>query len=157
MRRIGQRLALAVAGVVLLWAAPAPAQGVGNSYRYPTPALSPWFNLYNKQGGPVDNYNMYVQPDIQLRNTLQAQQLYNQRQTANATVLDHQVSQLEQNRQTVQATGAPSGYLNHGRYFGVTSVEGQRSFGTVTGPRTSRPAAAGSARGNFPQAAAIAH
>ena len=156
MRRIGQRLALAVGSAVLLWAVPAPAQGIGNSYRYPTPALSPWFNLYNRQGGPVDNYNMFVQPDIQLRNTLQAQQFYNQRQAANATVLDHQVSQLEQNRLGVQATGAPSGFQNQGRYFGVTSVDGQRSFGTVTGPRSGHPAA-GSARGNFPQAAAIAH
>ena len=141
MRRIGPNLALAVAAVVMLWAGPALAQGIGSSYRYPTPALSPWFNLYNKQGGPVDNYNMYVAPDLQLRSTLQAQQLYNQRQAADATVLDRQVSQLEQNRLGVQPTGASLRLLEPGallrRHVGGRTT--QLWYGDRAPNRTSRP------------------
>jgi hypothetical protein len=135
-------LALAIVGVAILTAVPTYAQGFAPSNRYPTPALSPWFNLYNKQGGPVDNYNMYVRPDMQLRNTLQTQQLDIQRQSAGTSRLGEPVSQLEANRATIQPAGAPAGFLNHGRFFGVTST-----IGTGIGGPTSRGHAAAGGRG----------
>ena len=89
--------------------------------------MSPWFNLYNKQGGPVDNYNMYVRPEFQLRNTLQTQQSNIQQQAAGSSALGQQVSQLEADRQAIQPTGAPAGFMNHGRFFGVQATTGQVS------------------------------
>ena len=59
--------ALASAAAIPLFAQPGGYQ--------PAPPLSPWLNLYRKQGGPVDNYHMYVQPQLQLQDTLHAQQM----------------------------------------------------------------------------------
>ncbi len=33
--------------------------------------FSPWLNLYQRKGGPIDNYNMFVQPALQQQNALQ--------------------------------------------------------------------------------------
>ncbi len=143
MQAIKYVLKFAIASLVAFLAVPCAAQGIAPLTRYPTPALSPWFNLYNRQGGPVDNYNMFVQPEVQLRNTLQRQQFYNQRQTAASTTLGQQVSQLEEDRLGVQPTGAPSGFMNAGRYFGVTSVGGQGSFNTSIGRGTAHTSPAG--------------
>ena len=48
-------------------------------------------NLYQKQGGPVDNYHMYIQPQLQLRGTLQQQDANIQRQGVDASALRHHV------------------------------------------------------------------
>ena len=56
-------------------ALPLRAQLGGVSGYQPASPLSPWLNLYQKQGGPVDNYHMYVQPQLQFRDTLQSQQM----------------------------------------------------------------------------------
>ena len=62
------------------------------------PALSPWLNLYQRQGGPVDNYHMYVQPNLQLQNTLQNQQMGIQRNTATLNAMgDREMTQAEAN------------------------------------------------------------
>jgi hypothetical protein len=151
MRRFGTELALTLAGVAMLLAAPAYAQGPAP--RYPTPALSPWFNLYNKQGGPVDNYNMYVRPEVQLRNTLQTQQTDIQRQAVGATNLGQQVSQLEENRRAVQPTGAPTGFMNYGRFFGVQATTGQG----FAGSGSARPLPANAGRRNWSLPPANAH
>jgi hypothetical protein len=132
MLRLGNKLALAVAGVVMLSAAQAFAQGFAGPSPYPTPALSPWFNLYNKQGGPLDNYNMFVRPNVQLRNTLQTQQFDIQQQAVGTMGLGQQMMQSEAARQAVAPTGAPAGFMNYGRFFGVQSTTGQGVAGLGT-------------------------
>jgi hypothetical protein len=105
-------------------------QGVGTPYRSPNPPLSPWLNLYQKKGGPVDNYHMYVQPDLQLRDTLQQQQSDIQRQTSNLTTLGHQVTQMQQERtRLVAPTGQGGGFMNHGHYFSAQSAAAQGGQG----------------------------
>ena len=135
MRRFGNKLALAIASGLLILSA---AQAFGQTpYRYPTPALSPWFNLYNKQSGPIDNYNMYVRPDIQLRNTLQTQQYDIQQQAVGTTNLGQQFSQYQYNesRRLVAPTGGPAGFMNQGHFFGTLGSNGQ---GGVVGLGTTR-------------------
>ena len=58
----------------------------------PYPILSPWLNLEQKQGGPVDNYHMYVQPQLQLQSTLQAQQYNIARNSATVDALGDSVT-----------------------------------------------------------------
>jgi hypothetical protein len=102
---------LLAAGLALLWALPGYAQGIGTPYGLPnSPAMSPWLNLYQRQGGPLDPYHMFVQPQMQLRDTLQQQQANLQRQTAGLSALGQTVTQIS-------PTGVGAGFMNHGRYF----------------------------------------
>jgi hypothetical protein len=109
------------AGLLPLSALPAYAQGVGTPYGSPNPALSPWLNLYQKQGGPLDPYHMFVQPQVQLRDTVQQQQANLQRQTAGLSALGDYVTQMadDRNHQKIAPTGVGAGFMTHGRYFGV--------------------------------------
>jgi hypothetical protein len=66
---------------------------------------------------------------MQLRNAGQTQQFDIQRQVAGATDLGQQVSQLEANRRAVRPTGAPAGFMNYGRFFGVQAMTRQGAAG----------------------------
>ena len=126
-------LALALSGAL-------PAPGQAPMARYPTPALSPWFDLYQKRAGPVDNYNMYVRPEFQLRNTLQTQQANIQSQGTTITGQSEQLTQMEADRRGVAPTGTPTGFLNQGRYFGLTNSLGQMgATSAVSHPPTRAP------------------
>jgi hypothetical protein len=138
MGRNRVRLALAVLPATLLAtlsAAPGFAQAPAS--RYPTPTLSPWFDLYQKHAGPIDNYNMFVRPEMQLRNTLRNQQSEIQFQTTAVTNQAQQISQMEENRRGVAPTGTAAGFMNYGRYFGVSASTGQGASGN-TGRAPSR-------------------
>lgn len=143
MQRCLPKLAiLAVLGVIV---AADQARAQSPYSPYPTPAMSPWFNLYNKQGGPIDNYNLFVRPEMQLRNTLQTQQFDIQQQAAGTTSLNQQMTQFEENRRGVAPTGAPVGFMNYGRYFGVQSTMGQG----VSGQGANRGLRSNQARQNW--------
>ena len=117
-----------------------PASAQTPMARYPTPALSPWFDLYQKRAGPVDNYNMYVRPEFQLRNTLQTQQANIQTQGTAITGQSEQLTQMEADRRGVAPTGTPTGFLNQGRYFGLTNSLGQMgATSAVSHPPTRAP------------------
>jgi hypothetical protein len=107
--------------------------------RYPTPALSPWFDLYQKKAGPIDNYNMYVRPEMQLRNTLQNQQSNIQSQGTAITSQSEQLTQMEADRRGIAPTGTPTGFLNQGRYFGLTNSLGQMGAGAISRPPAKQP------------------
>ena len=130
-------VAAAVATVTALGAvrgyAQAPAQ------RYPTPALSPWFDLYQKHAGPLDNYNMFVRPEMQLRNTLQNQQTNIQSQGTALTDQGQQLTQLEENRRGVARTGIATGFMNHARYFGLANSLGQTGLPVAVSRPPARP------------------
>jgi hypothetical protein len=82
------------------------------------PPLSPWLNLYQRQGGPVDNYHMYVQPNLQLQDTLQAQQMGIQRNTIGLNAMgNREMTQTEAYMLGPQPTGGVATFLNHGVYF----------------------------------------
>ena len=116
---------------VALTALPAFAQVGGPIAGGP---LSPWLNLYNRSPGPVDNYHMYVQPALQLQNTIQAQQMGIRRNAeAMSSVSDQFTSQADAYYATASPTGNGAGFMNQGRYF---NNSGQGSAGVFGMPGT---------------------
>jgi hypothetical protein len=145
MRRVRVIRVVLMAGMLLPLARPASAQVRAPGYGPATPTLSPWLNLYQKQAGPVDNYHMFVQPQIQLQNTLRQQELTNQRQTAGMTSLGQQMTQMEQDRQApVHPTGTGSVYMSYLHYYPALGGTGHGTH-LRTGQRTwtPKPAATG--------------
>ena len=128
-------IVMAAAAGAALWPSSSYAQAPAE--RYPTPALSPWFDLYQRHAGPIDNYNMFVRPETQLRNTLQNQQNNIQSQGASLTNQGQQLTQLEQNRRGVAPTGTPTGFMNQARYFNSLGETGLAS--TVSRPPARTP------------------
>jgi hypothetical protein len=103
-------------------ALPVHGQGVGGVPTPGGPRLSPWLNLYQRQGGPVDNYHMYVQPAQELRNTLQMQQMGIQHNATGVSAVGEQlVSASESYYAPASPTGNGAGFMNYGRYFSNTS------------------------------------
>ena len=51
---------IAVLGVCTTSAPPLFAQGVGAIPSYGPPPFSPWLNLYQRQGGPLDPYHTFA-------------------------------------------------------------------------------------------------
>ena len=111
---------LAVAWIA--WAASCgQAQAQLPSYSPLTPPLSPWLYMYPKTGGPVDNYHMFVQPRVQLQDTIQQQQadMANIQQQGLATgTIGEQVSQIQRERhRLVSPTGTGSVFMHYSHYF----------------------------------------
>ena len=128
MSRSSILMAAGILGLSLAWAAPVRCQvGPGRSYDSP-PAFSPWFNLYQKQGGPLDTYHMFVQPEVQLRNTLQWQQAGIQRNYAS---FNYVMSQAEVANAPPQPTGAGSTFMNHGNFFNTYRTTAGGTTGTM--------------------------
>jgi hypothetical protein len=80
--------------------------------------VSPWMNLYQRHGGPLDNYHMFVQPAEQQQNAFQNLQ-YGVQHNANSlnSVADQFTSQSQAYFATGSPTGVSAGFMNHGRYF----------------------------------------
>ena len=94
------------------------------------PPLSPWLNLYQRNAGPVDNYHMYVQPALQLQNTLQGQQMGINRNAAGVSAASEQfTSQADAYFATSNPTGNGATFMNQGRYFGNNGMGGGGVFG----------------------------
>jgi len=122
-----------------------PAFGQVGVVPYPGgPPLSPWLNLYNRSAGPVDNYHMYVQPALQLQNTLQNQQYGIQR---NAQGLNNVSEQFTSQADAYYATGSPTGnaagFMNQGRMFNNAGMGGSGVFGMPGTGGMGRPGGVG--------------
>jgi hypothetical protein len=107
----------------------------------PSPALSPWLGLYQRQGGPVDNYHMYVQPQLQLGSALQSQQMGIQGNTAAVNAMgDRFVSQSEAAYAAPIPTGVAASFFTQGAYFN-TYRGGMGAVGGTPGtaPGLNRP------------------
>ena len=132
--------AFAVFGVTVASALTLQAQVGGIPSPYGPPPLSPWLNLYQRQGGPVDNYHMFVQPSVQLRDSLQTQQAGIQRNAAGMAVMGERFqSQMDAANASPDPTGAATGFLNQGVYFnnfrgvGVGATASGSTFGGTSG------------------------
>ena len=132
--------AIAILGFSSAVPLPLFAQGVGGiPSSYGGTPLSPWLNLYQKQGGPVDNYHMFVQPDLQLRNTLQSQHLGIQRNAAAVgAVVNSLTTQAEAFNAAAEPTGSGASFLNHGAYFNTYHGTGLGAPGGRAGVSSSR-------------------
>jgi len=144
-------LVIAVFGLFATSALPLLAQVGGIPNPYGPPPLSPWLNLYQKQGGPVDNYHMFVQPSLQLNNALNTQQADIQRNTAGlGTMSDRVMGEMEMMRAAPSQTGVGAGFMNHRVYFNtyrMTGVGGSEFGTTNRGNYGSSAMNAGNTRG----------
>jgi hypothetical protein len=109
------RQLIGVLAALGVWAAAGPALGQG-LYRPATPTLSPWFDLYNRNTGPLDNYHQFVRPEINLRSTLKQTDARLHLQGAGLQALGAEVAQGTQ-QQGVRPTGAASVFMNYSHYY----------------------------------------
>ncbi len=136
MLRLPILLAVAILGFASTSALPLFAQVGGIPQYYGGSPLSPWLNLESRGGATMDNYHYFVQPNLQLSNTLQAQQMGIQHNanTVNA-VGEAIVSQRAASNAQPLPTGQAAGFMNYRGYFNnMGSVGG---FGGGGGAGTS--------------------
>jgi hypothetical protein len=79
-------------------------------------AVSPWMSMFQRNPGPLDNYHSYVQPQIQLQNTLGQQNAALQQQSTRLQSLGQQLSESEQEG-PIHPTGAGSVFMNYSHYY----------------------------------------
>jgi hypothetical protein len=89
------------------------------------PAMSPWFNLFNKNPGPLGNYQSYVRPQIDLQNAFQQQNnsilqqgISIQQGNSRLNLLESQVGQLQRGGGMLPPTGHAAGFMNYSHYYG---------------------------------------
>jgi hypothetical protein len=141
MRRLWLTRAVLICGAAFSAAPSAEAQQRYTPYQPSTPTISPWMNLYQRNPGPLDNYNTYVRPQIQLRDTLQQQDARIQRQGNSIHLLGQEVTEIQQ-EPTVRPTGSGAGYMNYSHYYPSLGAGGQtpRAAAGSRAARTPPPA-----------------
>jgi len=91
----------------------------------PPARLSPWLNLNRNDGGILDNYHTFVQPEIQLRKTLTQQKHQLQQQGTSIRALGQQMTDFKR-ESTARPTGTGSVFMNYSHYFAVPRRSGSR-------------------------------
>ncbi|MGA2034786.1 MAG: hypothetical protein ABSG68_21260, partial [Thermoguttaceae bacterium] len=122
---------------------PAAAQDFVPSYRPASPTLSPWLNLYqrNGAGGPLDPYHQFVRPELNLRDAIRQQGLINQRQNADVSALGQQMTQMEEDELApIQPTGTGSVFMYYSHYYFTPGAASNISHAPLK--TTARPARA---------------
>jgi hypothetical protein len=100
---------------LVITALPALAQ---NSYTPQRPVLSPWLQLGQSNSGPLDNYHTYVQPQLQLYDTLRQQSTEIERQKIGLQNLSYEVSSPLGKQAAMVPTGQGGTFMNLGHYYG---------------------------------------
>jgi hypothetical protein len=108
-------------GILLLAATSSYAQVLAPGNR---PPFSPWFGLYQRNGGPLDNYHTFVQPRIELDNTLQRQQAAIHRNYEGVASLGREFSQIGEQGQ-VHPTGTGSVFMDYSHYYPALGGSGR--------------------------------
>ena len=116
MRRLAIALAFSVSLAALAEPSPA-ATPSGKYYRPPTPTFSPWFDMFERNTGPLDNYHSFVRPTQRLYGTLQNQGTGLQRQDTGMRSLGRQVQQQQSRQPNVRPTGTGSTFMNLSHYY----------------------------------------
>jgi hypothetical protein len=116
---------LSTAAALALVGQAAQAQDLYN----PAPVMSPWFNLFNKNPGPLGNYQSYVRPQLQLQNTIQQQNngmfqqgVDIQQGNARLNLLGNQVGQLQRGGGLLPPTGHAAGFMYYSHYYGYQTT-----------------------------------
>ena len=116
MKRLHLVLLVATASV-LWWSVPsAHAQRPSRSPFRTRPALSPWFDLYRSDPGPLGNYHSYVRPRMELQETLDQQRAGLRQQGARINSLGRQMSAMQQ-AYPIRPTGTASSFMNYSHYY----------------------------------------
>jgi len=128
---------LLLAGALLTSARAASAQGPESRYRPSRPTLSPWFDLYQRNSGPLDNYHQFVRPQIELQDTLTQQNAAIQRGSAGLRSLRSEVTDLQQEG-NVRPTGTGSVFMDYSHFYPSKQSAG-RTAGAAGRQRTWKP------------------
>ncbi len=135
-------LPIAVLAVAWVFATAAPAafgqSPLSGNYQPPQPIFSPWLNLYQHNTGALDNYHTYVQPEMQLRDTLQQQGASLQRQNTRLSLFEEQVSDLEK-ASGMHPTGVGSVYMSYSHFYPTLERRASGNAGTPFPARPRRP------------------
>jgi hypothetical protein len=126
-RPAAQYLTLTI-GILLFAGTSSHAQVLAPGNR---PIFSPWFGLYQRNGGPLDNYHTFVQPQIELSNTLQRHHVAIQRNNEGIVALGRGMSQFEE-QGTVHPTGTGSVFMDYSHYYPSLGGSGRPSPITVS-------------------------
>ncbi len=131
MKRVPLIGCLTTAAALVLAGQAAQAQ----VYYGPSPVMSPWFNLFNKNPGPLGNYQSYVRPQLELQNAFQQQNnnilqqgIAIQQGNSRLNLLDIQVDRLQRGEGLLPPTGHAAGFMNHSHYY-----YGYQASGTGSG------------------------
>lgn len=108
-----------------LLSCPRPAFGQ-RRYRPARPTFSPWLELGRRDPGPLGSYLSNVRPEIELRETLRAQESRIQLQGAGLRGLQSEVNRLGQPA-AVRPTGTGSVFRNYSHFY--------PRLGSAPGPR----------------------
>jgi hypothetical protein len=97
-----------------------PARGQRRRSRPSTPTLSPYMNLYRRDGAAVDNYNAYVRPERELRDAFRRQQTALDRQNANIRTLEQDVFRFQRTG-ALHPTGTGARFMSYSHYYPTVS------------------------------------
>ena len=81
----------------------------------PRPAISPYFN-YLRSDAPIDNYNSFVRPRIELQRTLNQQADQIRRQQTGLGSLRDDVTRF-QRESGASPTGTGAGFMNYSHFY----------------------------------------
>lgn len=133
------------------------ARGQRIRSRSSTPTISPYLNLFRRDGAAVDNYNAYVRPEQQFRDAFRRQQAALDRQEVNIRSLEQDVFRF-QREGSLHPTGTGAGFLNYSHYYSAGSSR-LGTMQTLTRPsiqiRAGQLPPRSSARRGLPGAAAV--
>jgi hypothetical protein len=127
--------------LALAWASPSWGQ---MGYNPPRGPISPWMNMFQRRVGPLDNYNSWVRPQIQLQDAMARQNFAIQQQAAGLEALGQQVEVKPGAHQPIRPTGTGSVFMNFGHYYPM--LGGSPLNRVQPSPRPSLSAVRGGAR-----------
>jgi hypothetical protein len=136
MRRLPICLAWLILSIAVLVGERAEAQYPG--YRPPRPTLSPYFDLYRREAGPLGPYHSDFRPRQEFRRTLQQQGASLQQERSTISSLDRRMSLFERAPQGVRPTGTASVFMNYSHYYRLAGRSGSSGSRGAWSPASSR-------------------
>ncbi len=129
---VNRLLRWAVMGGAVLASGAVMAQG---PYLPSSPTISPWMGLFQRNPGPLDNYNTFVRPQQQLQGVIQQQNGVMMQQGNAIQTLSGQVTKIGDPSSRIRATGAGAMFMNYSHYYPAASHGmGRRGAGAAAHP-----------------------
>lgn len=116
-------------------------------YRPTRPTLSPYFDLYRRNPGPLGPYHSDFRPRQEFRRAVQQQNAGLQRQNTNIRSLDRRMSLFERPPATVRPTGTGSVFMNYLHYYNLRGLSGSSGGRHSWSPQPAQ--SRGGSYGNF--------
>jgi hypothetical protein len=140
---ISRRILVCVCFILvgLTWASSAFAQP---RYYPRSSPISPWMNMFQRKPGPLDNYHSFVQPQLQLEETLGQQNTALQQQATKIRSLGQDIRERQRGSDT-PPTGIGSVFMDYSHYYPTKG--GRAGYHPRATSQVSQPANIGSRYG----------